>query len=204
MGTEKPEQGKIKPFWIITAVILLSLLQCCCFGFSLDFKSPEFPERDFDWRILFIEATELSEGWELVSGPYSACAASPLGSGCKTYGEYTSYQHRDTFCYATETIYHYMSASKAYRDFNRLANSEFRDSRHPWDTSVGFDFVSAYAEQIRFACQEDESLARSTCKFVAQYDEFIVVFDIDRKFLDDEQLVGVFRAVDSRIVYYLD
>ena len=198
-----PQEKQVSLF-IITLAVLFCFLSCLCFINGIEFKSPEFPERDFDWRVLFVETTELPDGWVLVSGPYSACEASPLGSGCKTYGEYVRYQDENTYCNAKETIYHYMSVSRAYRDFDRLADDEFRDSEHPWDTSIDFGFVSSCAEQIRIACQEDESLSRSTCKFVAQYDEFIVVFDIDRKYLDDEQLVDIFGAVDGRIMSYLD
>jgi hypothetical protein len=82
---------------------------------------------------------------------------------------------------ASEEIHQYYSLADATRDYPRMEEDWFSYNERygtPWSLPAGLSFSSVSAIRSRLGCQfygSDES-----CNFVAQYDEFIVRFNIRR------------------------
>ena len=188
----------------VVALTSLSLLGCSICGFSLRIDRPRPPERDFQMEDLFIDSTVFPEGWQVDSqGPHEACEASPLGSGCRAYAKEVDYEYKDNRHQAKETIYRYLSKDKAHRDFDKLLEDEFIvwEPQNQWVIPDALNIESSEAGRTYLACHE--GFRGAECQLAAQYEEFVVVFSIDRQPLSDEQLMNILQAIDRQMVFYL-
>jgi hypothetical protein len=155
-------------------------------------------------KDLFIDTAVFPEGWQSVGqGPRDACEASPLGSGCRAYAKEVDFEYEDKYHRANETIYRYLSEDKAHRDFDYLVEDEFivRESEYPWMIPDALRFESFEAGRAYLACHE--GFRGEECQLAAQYEEFVVVFSIDRQPLSDEQLTNILQAIDKQMALYL-
>ena len=187
-------------------VFLSVFLYACLFsGFYLDFSTPDYRKRNFSSDALFLDSSSLPEGWETEGdGPFEACSASPLGSGCLTYGEYKSYKSVDGNMHATETIYFFRNVDHAGRNFQELLEEEYLE----WPDEPGWyemnDLLSTtsradneYLACIPIGIAED-------CQLASQYEEFVVVFRI-RWFEQDRDLLYLFiENIDEHMINLLD
>jgi hypothetical protein len=178
---------------------------CLLSGFYLDFSTPEYTKRSFSSDALFLDSNSLKEGWETEgNGPYEACSASPLGSGCLTYGEYKSYKSVDGTMHATETIYIFKNADHAERNFQELVEEEFIKwpDEPDWYEVNDLLSINTKADNEYLACITIGIV--EDCQLASQYEEFVVVFRI-RWIEHNEDLLYLFIAnIDDQIVTLLE
>ena len=191
-------------------ILLISLTSAgCCQGWYLTFDRPEEPpDRNFELEDLFLDASSFPEslGLKEINGPFEACEASPLGSGCRSYEAQIIFY---TFLMgqAYIEIHRYTSEKNASSDYGRLLNNEFSvdEFESEWIVPDKLPFHSDFADKTYFACHTSRSA--SECRYHAQYDEFnlmlnfVTSIDMDQLAYDD--LGELLNLVDNRMHQYI-
>ena len=184
------------------AIVALSLLSCSVCGITLE-NTPA-TVREFQLEDLFLPASSFPEGWRRSSDtPREACSASPLGSGCPTYGETLDYTDRYSEHRATETIYHFRIPDWAASDFDDVIELEFTSSQYaqPWQETSYPESLAPGATNSYLACREGPR--GPECQFAARYEEFVVVLNIQTDGVGDSQLADLLLAIDERMTSFL-
>ena len=176
---------------------------------------PEAPYRDFDLEDLFIGQATFPEDWLVdPGGTDRACISAPLDSGCRSL--YASIQFYNYGKFpgggGFEEIHQYLNSKDAAADFPRLSESRFSLNNYmtEWVVPNQLKAVRISADQSRLACHMYGD--REMCQMLAQYDEFIVIFHVDRRavfpkgtfdLLGYSDLIRIVEAIDARMVEML-
>lgn len=173
------------------------------------------PKRQFATYELLIGQKVMPENWRLID--YEKNTFEHEG---QEDGSYITFQKSDVefFARGGEHIYRYDSKDTAqwhYERFRKLYLEKSYYDLSNWETPGDFHFKSTFAGNWRFACaqhheilQLDKSSTSVYCRYLAQYDEFLVSFSIKRE-ADGQQLIGlqdiekIVEAMDRQMVKYL-
>ncbi len=188
----------------LAMVLVLFVLACSALVLITRFTTSTLLQRDFRMADLFIEADSFPEGWTALGDePDEACSASPLGSGCPTYGEEVSFWFRDNQHRATETIYRFQSPEEAGRGFDEVIEAEFLTwpEQEPWRVPRDLQLEPPGAARAYGACRMD--VIGRECQLAAQYEEFVAVLFVQAEPLDDAELAAVVEAIDERMTRVL-
>jgi len=174
------------------------------------------PQRDFSDADLFLSNSNLPKGWE-VAGRFPKVTDN---EGQKS-GGVVSFYALDTVYDAriTQRIYRYDSDGTAGRHYARFETGMFSDESvyrtTPWITPEEFTFSSQAAKQWRFACAGSNfTIGPSTgtystiCRYLAQYDEFLVIIYVDLEidnevFISVPEIATVILSADQQMYNYL-
>lgn len=188
--------------WIV--VLCGSLLSAC----------QSAPVREFADADLLISEGALPTNWALTEDGVSERI--PRGEGEES-GAAVSFYATDTIYDARmiEYVYRYSSAGKAAWHYDRREKEVFNDASFyrtsPWQVPSGFTFSSSLANKWRFGCAGSSfTIGPSTgststiCTYLAQYDEFLVVFHADRDIdgstvITVSELQQVVEAIDQKM-----
>jgi hypothetical protein len=178
----------------ITLIVFVALV----FGTFLEGCYTGPPERNFSDTDLLIEVSDMPDGWEeaefIASEKYSKEGADNRAL------RYFSFTLSPYFVKAGEDVYHYRSQSSAERGYKVLEQLYMEQNSRkitPWETPQGFDFTSSIASQWRFACvystfapAESFGNNRQICKFLAQYEEFVIKFGVTIE-VEGENIISI-------------
>jgi hypothetical protein len=192
--------------WLVTASVAILLVAC-----------GSTPHRTFSDADLLVSPSVVPSDWSLdqVYESVHDSEGQESGAAIGFLAESPPYIAR-----ALETVYRYSSTGKAVGYYERFERAYFNDASiyrtSPWEVPPGFVFSSASAHQWRFGCAGSnfsigpESGRRSViCNYLAQYDEFLVLFTVtmeidDHSFMTLTELTTVIEAIDQKVVEHLD
>ena len=190
----------------ITIIILIMILVLC--------GCTPAPERDFTDADLLIDLEAFpDEDWVLID--YSETLSDSEGQVSGAYVIMDSTK-LDTIARAAEKIFRYDSEDMSAFKYDRFQSYFEKSARSdPVPTPDGFSFSSEIADQWRFGCTvnyfqptSDFSDRTVICKYIAQYDEFLVFFTIAIEAdgittISIEDLIKVIQAIDTKMSEYL-
>lgn len=120
---------------------------------------------------------------------------------------------------AGEDVYRFRNQYFANISYSHLVNAYMTQRANdvtPWQTPIGLDFTSSTADRCRFACAENSfspspefgSKAR-ICLYLAQYDEFIIMFRItievdNNVFISIDEVKNIIEEIDAKMAQYLN
>jgi hypothetical protein len=186
----------------VVALLAAGLSTTLCGRLEFTRLSP--PERDFELADLFLPASSFPPEWEIIADePIEACSASPLGSGCPTYGEIAYYYFRPTDLWVTETIFHFLSTQRAKAGFRDAYGTEFLTwpDEQPWTEAPALAIHAPHATQLYSSCRETP--VGRECGVAAQYEEFVVIFMARKVHLSNTDIALVVAAIDDRMSSFL-
>jgi len=195
-------QNSSRLFNLTLVASALVVSSCTCF--SLSFNRPRPPERDFALADLFLNSNDLPYGWHPLGEPHATCSASPLGSGCPTYGEYLEFYSQDGNRRASETIYHFLSTDKSAKSFDQVVSDEFASSflDQSWQEPMEIGLIDSGSSKSHLRCRQHANGLE--CKVALQHAEFITVFYILAGELTADEVSQVLKSVDQRVSRYLE
>ena len=105
-------------------------------------------------------------------------------------------------------IYRFSSEYRATREYRRqlsvLFNSQSIAALTPWETPAELSYESPVANQSNFACGRNGITGKRGCRFLGQYDEYLVVFgSVVGARMDFVDLEHILQAIDERLAHYL-
>jgi len=192
-----------RKFWLVTCLGFVVLLSAC----------GRTPERNFSDQDLLVDVSVMPENWALLD-IYTMDNEEGEKSGKKItfYKTDTPYLVR-----AGQDVFRYSSIRRAAWHYRRLEEG-FNDNNPrttPWITPEELSFSSTVAEQWRFACADSTfspapefGKVRTICKYLAQYDEFLVYVTMTIR-VDEQEMAslddvyGFIEAVDQKMAQYL-
>ncbi len=172
------------------------------------------PVRPFATQELLFDPTVMPENWKLIE-----LENNPVNEGQED-GSYITFQKSDTefFARAGEVIYRYYNREKAKQQYERFIGlyleKKARDLSD-WKAPNNFLFNSALTKNWKFGCANheeilnlDKSETSVICKYIAQYEEFLVSFTI-KKEADGQELIKmdniekIIEAIDQQMINHL-
>lgn len=105
-------------------------------------------------------------------------------------------------------IYRFSSEYGAAREYRSqlsvLFNSRSTAALTPWETPAELSYESPVANQSHFACGRSSITGKMGCRFLGQYDEYLVVFaSVVGPRMDFADLERILQAIDGRMAHYL-
>jgi hypothetical protein len=192
-------------FFIIIIISSIFLLAGCV----------KAPKRSFATQELLFDPKVMPETWKLIELENK----NPINEGQED-GSYITFQKSDTvfFARAGEDIYRYYNNEKAKQQYKRFIGlyleKQARDLSD-WQAPNNFHFISALTDNWKFACANheeilnlDKSGTSVICRYIAQYEEFLVSFTI-RKDADGQELIEmdnierIIEAIDQQMINHL-
>ena len=98
------------------------------------------------------------------------------------------------------------AAAAEYRDQLKIkVNSSSIASVTPWKAPDTLSYQSSVANQSYFACHINAIIQREVCKYLAQYDEYLVIFSArtEQGTFEYDDIRRVLEAIDARMAQYL-
>lgn len=170
---------------------------------------PPAPERDFTLEELLLDLSVFPEGWEVSSPP----GPTPSGDGAIFADESIAIWFRfrpdpSTLLAACHEVYRFRWANRAAREFRKqqpiLFNSQSIALLTPWEVPDELPYRSLFAEQSHFACAKSGITNKWGCRFMGQYEEYLVIFSTtmgERMSYRDLELI--LQTIDKRMAKYL-
>ena len=168
---------------------------------------PLAPERDFAIEYLLLDLSVFPEGWYVnrSAGP------TPSGDGAILAEDSIeiSYKANGPVLFtAMQEVYRFRSvewAAQEYRDqLPILFNNNSAAMLTTWELPNELPYQSLAAAQSHFACGQSEITNQWGCRFLGQYDEYLVIFST---FIGEEMtytdLDQILKAIDERMANYL-
>lgn len=198
-----------KTLWILVISGVAYLLFTTC-------HTPA-PKRDFVEVDLLIDVADMPNKWQ--EAEYSA--NDPYDKEAAENNAFRYFRYTDTpyLAKAGEDIYRYKNQSLAARNYQWFEREYLEPSNYDitsWQTPEGFEFHSAFANRWSFVCAyntfspapEFGHKAR-ICQYLAQYQEFIVLFGItierdDKIFITVNDVRTILVKLDEKIGKYLE
>lgn len=196
-----------KEYFVGVLILLSSLLFYGCNA---------SPDRNFADVDLLFDGSVMPENWELLGVSEEA-----NGNEGQVSGAISVFSAQDTplIVRCGEDIFRYKSTSKAAWHYERFEEYEFSNTRctTPWHVPANSPFVDALsADKWRFGCAGGFSSSipntggeRTICKYLAQYEEFLVSFIITTKvdgvvYIAIEDVYPIIEAIDRKMMQYLE
>lgn len=169
-------------------------------------------KRTFTTKDLLIDLSVFPTGWHVSVAP-----SSPSERLGQTGGSQTEFQASvDPLVGAIHSVFRFKSKRAASDRFDRMLPSWFNSSSvfsvTPWETPPQLPYVSPTADKYRFACHDTSVGGRATiCQFLAQYNEYIVVFHTvmtpedmqPQSYMTFADLERILKAIDEQMKLYL-
>jgi hypothetical protein len=184
-------------------LIGLSLVASC---------SGRAPERSFKTRDLMIDLSVFPSDWQVTVLPGPTWERYGQIASCKT--EFVASE--DPLIGAIHTVFRYKSERAAAARFDRMEPSWFNSSSiasaTPWRTPGQLPYESPIADKSRFACHDSDVGGRATiCQFMAQYDEYLVIFHTvmtpgdmqPQSYMTFADLERILKAIDELMLLHL-
>ena len=199
---------KERIIFALTTLMLLTVLLIGCTN------SPQ--EWDFTDADLLIDVTDMPEGWKAAeytdNYPYDT-----EGADNQAFRKF-SFQPTTYLVKAGNDVYHYRSPSTANRGYRAIIDrymGQRASDLGPWETPPEFEFASSTADQWIFACvyssfapASEFGSKRRNCKFLAQYEEYVIEFSAtmevdDTTFMTLEEITNVIETIDQTMSEHL-
>jgi hypothetical protein len=191
--------------FIVPAVILLgsTLLAIYCFK--------GFQKRGFTTSDLLIDSSTFPVGWQV------SAVSSPTERLGQIGGSQIEFRASVPILVgAVQSVFRFRSSASAASRFDRMQPSWFNSnsvsSITPWVVPGQLPYYSAVADKSRFACHDTDVGGRATiCQFMAQYNEYIVIFHTvmtpedmqPQSYMTFASLERILKAIDERMRFYL-
>lgn len=170
------------------------------------------PQRNFTTRDLLINLSVFPAGWQ-VSVPLS----SPTERLGQIGGSQTEFRASvDPLVGAIHSVFRFSSELAASDRYDRMLPSWFNSnsvsSVTPWQTPAQLSYHSPTADKSHFACHDTSAGGRATiCQFMAQCDEYIIVFHTvmtpedmqPQSYMTFADLEGVLKVIDELMQLHL-
>ena len=193
-----------KLVFLILMLITATLLSAGCTG--------KIPQRNFTTRDLLIDLSVFPDGWQ-VSVPPSSPTERLVQIGSSQIEFQAS---ADPLIGAIHSVFRFNGERAADARFDRMLPSWFNSSSvfsiTPWQTPAQLPYHSPTSDKSRFACHDTSAGGRATiCQFMAQYDEYIIVFHTvmtpedmqPRSYMTFADLERILKAIDELMLLYL-
>ncbi len=157
-------------------------------------------------RDLVLDVSPFPEGWAVQIGPYRPPRGKHLAGELEAV--IVQFVRGSRPLVTGHVALRYRSDLQSGMAFYTTREFAIRDSNlTPWEVPEGWTYRSPRADRFRFACAELEILDRFvSCKAVAQYDEFVSVFQthISPSYMTLDEVEPILRAIDERMKLYLE
>jgi len=167
-----------------------------------------YPPPAFPVEELLLDESTFPEGWHAHRDSYDPEDRLPaeqiaLGLHINGCGPYS--------LGAGQYVYRFFDgaeeAATAYRTESALWFSA-REGWGPWGTPPELPYESPVADQFRLACCADQTSSQRFCQAVGQYEEYVVLLDVDMnpeypECMDFNDLERIVAAVDDRMASHL-
>ena len=184
-------------------VVLTAL--CVCVGIPDSMRPIPYPTPAFPIENLLLDKSVFPEGWR-PHHPFDPEVRLPAE-------QIVLYFHRSRcpsyWLVAGHEVYRfYAGATSAAEAYPEEIAVWFSPTYGTWSVPAELPYHSVVADQFQFACYTEERTGNMTCQEVAQYEEYIVVFDVEmnpeyQDCLSFSDLERILVAIDDRMAFYL-
>lgn len=187
----------------VLGIVMLSCICIGCGGGAYPRPTPGFPIEH-----LLLDESVFPEGWR-ADEPFDPEVRLPAE-------QIVLFFHRNECPFyvlgAGHEIYRFFdgaeSAAQGYPEESTIWFYR-EDGWGPWTVPPELPYQSPVADQFRFACSAEERSGDMTCRALGQYEEYIVLFDVEMNpeypdcmsFTDLERILV---AIDERMASYME
>ncbi len=166
------------------------------------------PERDFSVEDLLIDIQDFPAGWLV----YQAAGPTPSGDGAIFAPEsversFYAPQRDNVSLRATHRVFRYISSGYAASEYDEQLPRQFHYNIavvKDWETPNELQYESSIADQFHLACNQSTIGGMQGCKFLGQYEEYLVTFFThtgeQMRYSDIERIL---QAIDEQMAHYL-
>ncbi len=185
---------------VIVLVILLAGQASC--------RTETAPQRSFDSSDLLLTLDDLPENYRVADLPQPMGPDSPIAVGDLDDSYVTFHVLNDVHLAAIDRVYRFSTVPKADRWYDTHLSLEFavatRDIQ--WSLPSNLTYRSPYTDRFRLGCTLVGIDRQKVCKFMAQYEEFVVVFHstIAEDLMTVSQFNDTVRHIDEKLAEFLE
>jgi len=179
------------------------------FSGCISLVEPNLSTPILDWEKLFIDESDLPDGWEK-AGISEGCISAPLMSGCENRQEkYVTYFYGEISRFLVEIHYYKDSQSLLddYQTRHTLAFPEYQDNNNEYlkPDEVEFDFNISEGADFGCIIFEYDTGNIESCRYIGQYGQFLVrVSTWFEEKTNYDLIQEVLVAVDNKMSIYED